>query len=168
MLFKTLSWVEKIPVSFVLSLGISTPITVYAILARLSLDQLKWLYSVIFLLLILLFLIYTYSEKKNGDHSIENREIQRARFPSIAFGYLAILIILVLLFCYISIIWPPYGDDLAGLPILADTLHFEQIKGTEPFHGTQTPPTPRNELTVWIYQNTLVAHVLTLMQYSSW
>jgi uncharacterized protein involved in response to NO len=162
MLFKTLSWIEKIPVSFVLSIGISTPITVYAIIARLSLDQLKWLYSGIFLVSILLFLIYTFWESKNGADHIDSREIQNERFLPITWGYLVILIILVLLYCYLSIIWPPFGDDLAGLPILADTLHFEQINGTEPFHGTQTPPTPRNELTVWIYQNTFVAHVADL------
>ena len=158
-LFKPLSWIEQIPVAFVLSIGISTPITVYAILARISLDQFKWLFSAIFLLTILLYLIYTYRSRNDVDHGFDSGEIQRDRFPPVAFGYLAILIILVLIFCFISIIWPPSGDDLAGLPILADTLRFEQILGTEPFHGTQTPVTPRNELTVWIYQNTLVAHV---------
>ncbi len=59
----------------------------------------------------------------------------------------------------LAVRWPPSGDDVAGLAPFAEVLRLGKITGTEPFHGSGTVVTPRNELIVWAYQCTLVGKV---------
>jgi tetratricopeptide (TPR) repeat protein len=143
---------ERIPVSFVISIGISTPITVIAILFRLGLDSFIWLQ--IFMLFISGIAAILYKKQRwssRGFLSLSNRVSLMAKIDRVSIFLLIILVIVVGYLSYLAISWPLTGDDIAGLPIFVEVLSQNQITGTEPFHGSGVPVTPRNELIVWTY-----------------
>jgi tetratricopeptide (TPR) repeat protein len=73
--------------------------------------------------------------------------------------YLVVVLVAAGLLATYSSRWLPAGDDVSGLAPFAETLRLGQITGTEPFHGTGTPVTPRNELVVWNYLAILMCKI---------
>lgn len=160
LLVPSLSWIERVPLSFVLGIGLATPYTVLAILLRLSLNSLL---ALSLLTLILSAALYSLQQRSSPDHVAEEKEIVQHTRPSVAMlPLLALLSLLVGVLVYLSVQWPPAGDDLAGLAYFAEIVRLDRITGAEPFHGTGTPVTPRNELIVWAYQNILLIKITGL------
>ncbi len=159
-LLKRLSWIEQIPVAFALAIGVSTPYTIAAILLHMKLDHYIGISIGVYALLVLVLLVQRLLVRDaQAGIQEEAPEIPLSHFAPETLPYLFALVLLVGLLAFLSSQWLPAGDDVAGLPPVAEVLRRGQIVGTEPFHGTDTPVTPRNELIVWAYQGILVAKV---------
>ncbi|MBN1667384.1 MAG: tetratricopeptide repeat protein [Anaerolineales bacterium] len=154
-LLKDQIWTERLPTAFVLGIGLATPYTLLAIFQHMRLNHYVGL-SMLVLGLVLFIFLWDQSRSASAD---EKQVVSQSEKPRIEYGQaflIILLVIIVSLLAFISSQWPYAGDDLAGLPFFAEILRLEEITGTEPFHGTGTPVTPRNELIVWGYQNVLV------------
>jgi hypothetical protein len=159
-LFRRLFWIERIPISFVLAIGLSTPYTVAAVLLSMQLDHyLAVSLAVLILLILVFFLQKLRALSKEVGEPQDTAIVLPVQFELGTLAYLLILVAVVGLLTFIASQWLPVGDDLAGLPHFAEVLRLGQIVGTEPFHGSGTPLTPRNELIVAAYQYILVAKV---------
>ncbi|MEJ2211713.1 MAG: tetratricopeptide repeat protein, partial [Anaerolineae bacterium] len=156
-LLRRLSWLQRIPVAFVLSMGLSTPYTIVAILLHLRLDQFMALSLGTFGLILAAFVIYRLRRRTTAEEGLGPEVFEALDVRDLVYLILPLLIGAALAF--LSSQWLPSGDDLAGLPYFAEVLRLGQITGTEPFHGTGTPVMPRNELIVWGYQNILLCRI---------
>jgi tetratricopeptide (TPR) repeat protein len=153
---KHLSWVERIPISFGLSVGIYTPITVFAILFQLDLSLLITMCVGANLLITVAYLIFGLKNKAQQVDAADEEKVVALDKP-VSWDLILLLFIVLCsgLLAYLSLQWPPAGDDISGLPIFAEVLRLDYVTAAEPFHGSGTPSTPRNELIVWTYQNIL-------------
>jgi tetratricopeptide (TPR) repeat protein len=157
---RKLSVAERIPMGFVLAVGISSPYVILGILFRIHLTTLISL-SVITYYLSVIFLYFVYFKKKTSsavdvEHAQATSSSQDTRWD---FALLCLVLSVVVLLAFLSSQWIPAGDDISGLAIFSETLRADRITGTEPFHGSGTPSTPRNELIVWVHQNILVCKI---------
>jgi tetratricopeptide (TPR) repeat protein len=156
-LLKRLSWLERVPVSFMLGLGLATPYTILAILLRVTLDHLLGMSIGMFVLTVLILLIHNLRSRPcQVDRQDETPEVGSGKLDLGLIPHVCLPLLVAGLIAFLSSQWPPAGDDIAGLPHFAEVLRLGQITGSEPFHGTGTPVTPRNELIVWGYQNILL------------
>lgn len=151
-LVNRVAWWERIAISFGLALGAATPITIIAILLRLELNYFIFLHTLILTIISLILVIYNTRVQEANPPSINfSRTSFFSRIDKVVFALLIITALLVGLLATLAREWPASGDDVAGLPIFAEVIRLNQITGTEPFHGTGEPVTPRNELIVWTY-----------------
>jgi len=156
-LIERISWIERIPIAFILAIGLTTPATIVSILLRLSLEQYLWLIrGTLILSVILLYLFRMRHQDSKQETSSIYPVISRERFTVSSIGLLIFVIATAVCLAYLSSIWLPDGDDISGLPIFSEVLRLERITSAEPFHGTGTPSTPRNELIAWTYLGILI------------
>lgn len=157
LLLKRLSWIEMIPVAFVLALGISTPITIVAIQRKISLDTYILLSMGPILAIYLIYAIYVLRFRRSkGDVSEDCPEYIGDKLKT---GWIPFIVVLVFVTGYLAFLakeWIPMGDDLAAFPYFSDTLRMGRITNVEPYHGSETAPTPRMELIVYGYQTMLL------------
>jgi tetratricopeptide (TPR) repeat protein len=154
------SWWARIPVSFALTVGMATPVTVAAILLRLDLDIFIFLHSLLLVLSGTMLIFYTFLRYKTiSFEPIPEENNKKVRGDKVSFFLLAVLIVLAGVLAFLALTWPVAGDDIAGLPLFADVLIQNKITGTEPFHGSGVPVTPRNELIVLTYLEILTNKV---------
>lgn len=144
-------WWERIPIAFVLTIGVATPLTVAAILLRLSMDIYISLHAGSLLVFAVLAFVVNWVKKPPGIPTSTPLEPARIKPDRAATFLLITLIILVVVLAFLALEWPISGDDTTGLPLFADVLNLNKITGTEPFHGSSEPVTPRNELIVATY-----------------
>jgi tetratricopeptide (TPR) repeat protein len=155
-LIKRLSWMERIPISFVLSVGLYTPTTILAILLQLKLTHFIVLCLGVNILVVIIYAIQTLRNQRSQEtDSNSGQVVAQEKFESGAYALLVFVIICAGILAFISFQWPPAGDDISGLPIFSEVLRLDFITASEPFHGSGTPSTPRNELITWTYQNIL-------------
>ena len=153
---------ERLPVAFVLTIGLSTPITMAAILFRVSLPVFILLHAAMLLFSGLILLL-----TNSRDHPLKFNFLSRIKtFKPSAETLKQAIVPLILMaailsgfLIFFSYDWPLHGDDIAGLSIFSEVIQQNRITGTEPFHGTDIPSTPRNELIVWTYMEILVNKV---------
>mgnify|MGYP001056959352 CR=1 FL=1 len=162
LLAREVSWWERVPLSFVLTIGLITPISIFAILQHYTLDDFIVLHSSILLLQVVVLIIVewrSYRTKELADESVVT-SIPAPKTNKRNFSALFILaVIIVIILAVLAFEWPLFGDEVAGLSIFAEVIQQNQITGTEPFHGTGIPVTPRNELIVWTYSAILTNYV---------
>ena len=155
-LVKRISWVQRIPVSFVISIGLVTPITIAAILLRMQLNHFLLLQTGILILCLIILALFrlrpqnVQEESDSGVASMTNEKLE-----PLSIALLLVTIVAVGILAFLALDWPPAGDDVSGLPIFVEVLTLDRINGTEPFHGTGVSSTPRTELMVWTYQDIL-------------
>lgn len=147
-------WLERIPLAFSLSVGFYAPFTILAILFQSTLTAFQLTLTGAFLALAVGYYLWA------PEYSVSQES--PVRMEGITFGVVfpaLITIITAAGLVYLSLVWPPAGDDLAGLPLYQEVLTKGRITNQEPFHGTGTPVTPRNELVIMGYQTALLANI---------
>jgi len=151
---KGLSWFERIPISFVLSVGIYTPLTVLGIFLQLELNLFIALCIAIHILIVCIYTVLELRGRDSKDTESNSDQVAASgKIEPSAYILLTFVVICAGLLAFISLSWPPAGDDISGLPIFSEVLRLDYITAAEPFHGSGTPSTPRNELITWTYQN---------------
>ena len=156
-LLKRLSWIEMIPIAFVLALGISTPLTIVAIQLKISLDQYVVLIMSPILAIYLVFALYVLRFRRGeGDVQEDCPEYVNGKLKTSLIPYIVILVLATGFLAFLAQQWIPMGDDLAAFPYFSETLRMGRITNVEPYHGTETAPTPRMELIVYGYQTMLL------------
>ncbi|HJX39674.1 MAG TPA: tetratricopeptide repeat protein, partial [Anaerolineae bacterium] len=156
-LLRRLSWLERVPVAFVLGAGLAAPYTVLATLLRLRLEQLLGLSVGMLILMGLILVIYNFrSERTKANRPDNSPEVALGRFEVGMIPYLCLLILVGGILAFLSARALLTGDDVAAFPYFEEVLRLGKITGTEPFHGTGTPVMPRNELIVGGYQSILL------------
>ncbi|MFC1922355.1 tetratricopeptide repeat protein [Chloroflexota bacterium] len=157
---RQISWLERIPISFVLSIGLYTPVTMIAILFQMTLTSFIWLTFVTYLLITAIYFIYFWRfQPSQGEQTALSQVVARDKIETGSYVLIVFVLICAGMLAFVSANWPPAGDDISGLPIFSEVLRTELITAAEPFHGSGTPSTPRNELIIWTYQNILVNRV---------
>lgn len=154
------SWWERIPLSYVLSIGLATPVTLIAIYLRLNLNI--YILIHVFLLLITAFistLNITKSRKIPGTITSSMENSVTEGFDKLSLIFLLILLVLVGILVFLAVSWPLAGDDMSILPLFAEVLSQNRITGTEPFHGSGVAVTPRNEFGVSTYLSILTSKI---------
>ena len=154
---RQISWLERIPILFVLSIGLHTPVTVIAILFQMTLTSFIWLTFVTYLLITAIYFIYFW--RFQPSQTALSQVVARDKIETGSYVLIVFVLICAGMLAFVSANWPPAGDDISGLPIFSEVLRTELITSAEPFHGSGTPSTPRNELIIWTYQNILVNRV---------
>lgn len=155
-LIREISWMERIPVSFVLGMGLATVYMLFAILLRLKLHHVLGLSAVLFFITVSIYLLL--SIRRRDVTSTHVKASPLANRKRVDRGFFPLTLIVVLLAVWLTFQasqWPAAGDDLAALPHFAEAIYQGGITGSEPFHGSGTPLTPRNELIVWGYLDIL-------------
>lgn len=151
-LVKQVSWCERVPISFVLTIGLATPVTILAILLHSDLDTYLLYHAFLLISTAISWVIFTmrHPQPSNESSVLDIRssvmEMKRKLSP-----FLPVILLLGLALVILSNQWPLFGDEIAGLSIFSEVIQQDQITGTEPFHGSGVPVTPRNELTTWVY-----------------
>ena len=120
---KQISWLERIPISFVLSIGLYTPATLIAILFQMTLTSFIWLTFVTYLLIVAIYFIHCRRLLPSQEaETASSQVVARDKIGTGSYVLIVFVLICAGLLAFVSANWPPAGDDISGLPIFSEVL----------------------------------------------
>lgn len=151
-LARRLSWLERLPLAFVLGKGVITPFIVLGIVGQWRLTTLFACSVGVLVACLALNAWLGWRGTRPADAVTSDTSASPHLVWALALGTALIVGTLA----YDAVRWPVHGDDLSTLPFFQDVLADGYISNQEPFHGSGNRVLTRQELIVTVYQQTML------------